>query len=76
MKSVHQGYNVKLTPRANVAELVDALDLGSSRFPVRVRVSPFAPLMIFIISSEIFSFVGFDVVQKELSLTQCRKMAY
>jgi len=32
--------------------------------------------MIFIISSEIFSFVRFDVVQKELSVTQCRKMAY
>src|SRR3990167_5918589 len=32
------------TIAANVAELVDALDLGSSGEPVGVRVSPFAPL--------------------------------
>ena len=32
-----------LTEYAKVAELVDALDLGSSGIPVRVRVSPFAP---------------------------------
>ena len=28
-----------------MAELVDALDLGSSIFDVRVRVSPFAPFL-------------------------------
>jgi hypothetical protein len=32
-----------LSDYAKVAELVDALDLGSSGIPVRVRVSPFAP---------------------------------
>jgi hypothetical protein len=32
--------------RARVAELVDALDLGSSVFDVRVRVSPLAPISI------------------------------
>ena len=32
--------------RANVAKLVDALDLGSSGNPVRVRVSPFAPALL------------------------------
>jgi hypothetical protein len=35
---------VNLKP-AKVAELVDALDLGSSGIPVRVRVSPFAPFL-------------------------------
>ena len=30
---------------AKVAELVDALDLGSSGHTVRVRVSPFAPFL-------------------------------
>ncbi len=35
--------NVKFS--ADVAELVDALDLGSSVFDVRVRVSPSAYLL-------------------------------
>jgi hypothetical protein len=38
-------YNAKLFCFASVAKLVDALDLGSSGNPVRVRVSPLAPFL-------------------------------
>ena len=39
---------INLFQRAEVAELVDALGSGSSgRTPVRVRVSPSAPFLVF-----------------------------
>ncbi len=40
-----RNYNAAFYCNANVAKLVDALDLGSSGNPVGVRVSPFAPIL-------------------------------